>query len=64
MSPELNDAAADADFVVMEGMGRGIETNLRARFKVAALKIGMIKHREVAAELGGQLFGCVCRFDP
>jgi len=64
VSPELNDAAADADFVVMEGMGRGIETNLRARFKVAALKIGMIKHREVAAELGGQLFGCVCRFDP
>lgn len=59
----LSEAAKDADFVVLEGMGRGIETNLWAKFKVAAMKVGMIKHKEVAMELGGDMFGCVCKFD-
>jgi len=64
VSPKLNEIAADADFVVLEGMGRGIETNLRGNFKVAALKVGMIKHREVAMELEGDMFDCVCKFNP
>eukprot|EP00208_Stichococcus_sp_RCC1054_P004226 CAMPEP_0206138814 /NCGR_PEP_ID=MMETSP1473-20131121/3709_1 /ASSEMBLY_ACC=CAM_ASM_001109 /TAXON_ID=1461547 /ORGANISM="Stichococcus sp, Strain RCC1054" /LENGTH=413 /DNA_ID=CAMNT_0053532341 /DNA_START=158 /DNA_END=1399 /DNA_ORIENTATION=- len=63
VSYALSEAAKDADFVVLEGMGRGIETNLWAEFKVAAMKVGMIKHKEVAMELGGQMFGCVCKFD-
>ena len=49
MSSELAAAAADADLVVFEGMGRGIETNLRAWFAVDSLKLGMIKHPEVRA---------------
>ena len=53
VSPKLNDIAKDADFIVLEGMGRGIETNLWGQFKVAALKVGLIKHREVAMELEG-----------
>ena len=40
-------AAGDADLIILEGMGRGIETNLHARFRVDALKLGMIKHKEV-----------------
>ena len=35
VSYALAAAAKDADFVVLEGMGRGIETNLWADFKVA-----------------------------
>lgn len=53
-----------ADLVLLEGMGRGIETNLRARFRCDALCLGMIKHREVAASLGGRLYDCVCRYQP
>lgn len=64
MSSELAAAVADADLVVLEGMGRAIETNLTAAFTVDALKLGMIKHPEVAACLGGRMYDCVCRFDP
>ena len=55
--------ASDADFIVLEGMGRGIETNLRARFSCDALRVGMIKHPEVAAALGGRMYDCVVRFE-
>jgi len=63
VSAELADAAADVDLLVLEGMGRAIETNLYARFTVDCLKLGMIKHPEVAACLGGRLYDCVCKFD-
>jgi hypothetical protein len=48
---------------VLEGMGRAIETNLYARFTCDSLKLGMVKHPEVAACLGGELYDCVCKFD-
>jgi uncharacterized protein with ATP-grasp and redox domains len=65
LSPGLCDAVADAELVILEGMGRAIETNLRAAFKVDALCLGMVKHAEVAQALGGgPLYGCVCRFQP
>lgn len=44
-------------------MGRAIETNLRARFTCDSLKLGMVKHAEVATCLGGDLYDCVCKFD-
>ncbi len=31
--------------------------------QVASMKVGMIKHKEVAMELDGEMFGCVCKFD-
>lgn len=62
VTPELAFAAGDADLVVLEGMGRGIETNLYAQFKCDALKIGVVKHPEVAAFLGGRLYDCVVKF--
>ena len=37
VSAELAEAAAGADLVVLEGMGRSIETNLHARFWCAAV---------------------------
>jgi cobyric acid synthase len=39
---ELADAAEDADLVVLEGMGRSIETNLYAQFSCDSLNIGMV----------------------
>jgi len=65
ISPQLAAESAEADFVILEGMGRGIESNLRADFRCDVLCIGMIKHAEVAEAIGGApLFGCVCRFSP
>ncbi|OMO51484.1 hypothetical protein COLO4_37644 [Corchorus olitorius] len=55
VSQELAYLASDADLVILEGMGRGIETNLYAQFKCDSLKIGMVKHPEVAQFLGGRL---------
>lgn len=48
--------ASDADLVILEGMGRGIETNLHAQFTVDSLKLGMIKHKEVRAILLSTVF--------
>ena len=48
VSPELNEAAQGVDLVCLEGMGRGIETNLNAEFTCDALNLGMVKHPEVA----------------
>ncbi|XP_020210406.1 uncharacterized protein At2g17340 isoform X2 [Cajanus cajan] len=63
VSQELADLANDADFVVLEGMGRGIETNLYAQFKCDSLKIAMVKHLEVAEFLGSRLYDCVIKYD-
>ena len=62
VSSELVDAARGADLIVLEGMGRAVETNLRARFTCDALNLGMVKHPEVAQCLRGTLYDCVCRF--
>ncbi|EFJ08842.1 hypothetical protein SELMODRAFT_447908 [Selaginella moellendorffii] len=62
VSQELAFAAADADLVILEGMGRAIETNLYAQFRCDSLKVGMVKHQEVAEFLGGRLYDCVVRF--
>ncbi|KAM7482820.1 hypothetical protein LguiB_007403 [Lonicera macranthoides] len=63
VSQELAYLASDADLVILEGMGRGIETNLYAQFKCDSLKIGMVKHPEVAQFLGGRLYDCVFKFN-
>ncbi len=60
VGPELNAAAADADLVILEGMGRAVESNLRARFRCDALKLAMIKDLKTAQWLGGKLFDVVC----
>jgi type II pantothenate kinase len=62
VSPELNEAAADADLVILEGMGRGIESNFDAAFSCDALNIAMIKDAMTARQMGGKLFDVVCRF--
>lgn len=46
MSVELAKEAADADLLVLEGMGRSIETNLTAVFTVDSLKIGELMAEE------------------
>lgn len=62
VSPELNEAAADADLVILEGMGRGVESNLDAEFSCDAVNLAMIKDYMVAKRLNGKLYDVVCRF--
>ncbi|MBA0815761.1 hypothetical protein Gohar_000500 [Gossypium harknessii] len=51
------------DFFICTFQGRGIETNLYAQFKCDSLKIGMVKHPEVAQFLGGRLYDCVFKYN-
>lgn len=62
VSEELNAACAEADLVVLEGMGRAVESNLEAEFACDSLKIAMVKMAAVAERLGGKLYDLVCRF--
>ncbi len=57
-------AAADCDLLVLEGMGRAIESNYDARFRVDTLKIALIKDPMVAQILGVELFDPIFRFEP
>ena len=64
VSEELNEAAADAELVILEGMGRAVETNFDAAFKVDGLNLALIKNSEVAGRIGGEVYDCVCRYVP
>lgn len=52
------------DLVVLEGMGRAVESNWHARLTCDVLKIAMLKDVTVARYLGGTLYDVVCRFEP
>ncbi len=64
VSPELNSAAEDADLVVLEGMGRGVESNLDCDLTCDRLNLAMVKDELIAKTIGGELYDCVCRFEP
>ena len=55
VSEEVCNECENVDLIILEGMGRSIETNLGALFACDSLKIGMVKHNEVADCLGGML---------
>ena len=51
--------------MVLEGMGRAIHTNLRAKFSCDVVKLAMIKNSRLARKIfGGTLYDCVFRFEP
>ena len=62
VSDELNTAAADADLVILEGMGRGVESNLDVDLTCDRLNLAMLKDEMIASALGGEVYDCVCRF--
>jgi len=51
------------DLVVLEGMGRAVESNFDAKLNVDTLKIAMLKEKTVAEWLGGEVYDLVLRFD-
>lgn len=64
VSEECCEAATDCDLLVLEGMGRAIESNYDARFTVDTLKVALIKDPMVADMIGVSLFDPVFRYEP
>jgi uncharacterized protein with ATP-grasp and redox domains len=62
VSDELNETAADADLVLIEGMGRAIESNFDTPFTVDSLRLAILKDEAVAGRIGGEVFDCVCKY--
>jgi type II pantothenate kinase len=57
-------AAADADLIILHGMGRGIESNFSVRLRCDSLHTASLKDAQVAGQIGGRLFDCVCALRP
>jgi type II pantothenate kinase len=51
------------DLLVLEGMGRSLESNFEARFTCDCIKTAMIKSPDVADWLGGELYDLVFKFE-
>lgn len=64
ISEELSSASRGADLLIIEGMGRALETNYHAKFNCDTLKLAMVKEEDVARLLNGKMYDVVCRFDP
>jgi type II pantothenate kinase len=63
LSDQCCQAAAASDLLIIEGMGRAIESNYDAAFSVDTLKIALIKDQMVASILGVRLFDPIWRFE-
>ncbi|UCG15835.1 MAG: DUF89 family protein [Phycisphaerales bacterium] len=64
ISDACNEAAADCDLIVLEGMGRAVESNYRTPLRCDCLRIAMIKNEAVARHYGCRLFDLICRWTP
>ncbi|MFQ5805454.1 MAG: ARMT1-like domain-containing protein [Phycisphaerae bacterium] len=57
------DAIADADLIILHGMGRAIESNFQAAFSCDALRVAVLKDSAVARRIGGRVFDCLFWFE-
>ncbi|MBU0638122.1 MAG: DUF89 family protein [Planctomycetes bacterium] len=64
LAPACVAAAADADLVILHGMGRAVESNFRTCFACDAVWSAVLKDEAVAQHVGGRLFDCIFRFAP
>lgn len=56
--------ATDTDFLIIEGMGRSVESNFHANFTCPTLRVCLLKDQFLAARVNAQLFDAICRFTP
>lgn len=54
----------NVDLVVIEGMGRALHTNLKARLSCECLKVAVVKNQWLADRLGGPIFSVICVYEP
>ena len=62
VSAACNEAARDCDLLILEGMGRAIETNYHAEFTCDTIWIAMMKNRPLAEYMGCKLYDLFVRF--
>ncbi|XP_048588181.1 4'-phosphopantetheine phosphatase-like isoform X2 [Nematostella vectensis] len=60
---DLAASCAEAELVLLEGMGRCIHTNFHARFTCDSIKLAVIKNRWLAERLGGNMYSVVFKFE-
>ncbi len=65
VSPELCDAVdqKEVDLVVLEGMGRAVESNLHVDLTCDVMNLALVKDPDVAMHIGGQMYDQVMRFE-
>jgi len=63
ISEECNRQAARSDLLVLEGMGRGVESNWDRRFTCDVWRVALLKDESVVRHHQARLFDVVCRFD-
>jgi type II pantothenate kinase len=63
VSDACDAVAADSDLIVLEGMGRGVESNWTQQFTCDVWRVALLKDHTVADWIGARLFDGVCRFD-
>ena len=51
------------DLLVLEGMGRAIQTNFHTKVKCESLKVAVLKNRWLAQHLGGDMFSVVFKYE-
>lgn len=64
VTQECNAAAAQSDLIVLEGMGRAVESNWNQPFRCDALHLALIKDESVARWIRSGMFDAVCRLKP
>jgi len=63
VGPDLNEVAKGSAWIVLEGQGRGVETNWSTTFSCPAFHIAMVKDKMVAEEIGLTAGTPVLRFE-
>ncbi len=63
ISSQCDSEARSSELIILEGMGRAVESNYHVRFTCDCLKIALLKDIAVARRLGGTLYDQVCRFE-
>ncbi|UCD73921.1 MAG: DUF89 family protein [Phycisphaerales bacterium] len=61
VSEELARAARGADLVILDGMGRAVESNYHARFACNVWRVAMLKDPQVARSVGGEMYDAIFR---
>lgn len=64
VSEACNEAARGVDLLILEGMGRSVESNRSTRFTCDTLWIALVKDVFVAERVGVKLFSPIWRFRP
>ncbi len=62
VSDELNEAAADAELVILTGQHRAVLTNFDAPFSTDALRLAMLQHKSISSLLESEPGNCLCKY--